>query len=103
MHHECIGRVEARKYLRKNCCYPIECPTANFLATFMWRRLLNNATLTTTTHRKSKNVSDETSTQVVAQIINKCKIKIVQIELYNRRDPPWIGDQKIIEESTIAI
>ena len=48
-------------------------------------------------------MSDETSTQVVAQIINKCKIKIVQIELYNRRDPPWIGDQKIIEESTIAI
>ena len=85
----------ARKYLRKNYCYPIECPTANFLAAFMWRRPLNNATLTTTTHRKSKNVSDETSTQVVAQIINKCKIKIVQIELYNRRDPPWIGDQKL--------
>ena len=27
-------------------------------------------------------------------MINKCRIKIVQKELYNVRDPPWIGDQK---------
>ena len=103
MHHERTGRMEARKYLRKSCCHQIECPAANFLAAFMWRRPLNSAVLTTTTHRKSKNVSDETSTQVVAQMINKCRIKIVQMELHKRRDPPWIGDQKIIEESTVAI
>ena len=36
-------------------------------------------------------------------MINKCKIKIVQKELYNVRDPPWIGDQKIIEEDIVAL
>ena len=103
VHREHTRRVEARKYLRKNCCHHIECPAINFLAVFIWRRPLNSVALATITHKKSERVSDGTSTQVVAQIINKCKIKIVQIELYNRRDPPWIGDQKIIEESTIAI
>ena len=68
----------------------------------MWRRLLNSAALTTTTHRKPERVFDETSTQVVAQMINKCRIKIVQEELYNVRDLPWIEDQKKGEESTVA-
>ena len=48
-------------------------------------------------------VSDGTNTQVVVQMINKCRIKIVQKELYNVRDPPWIGDRKKREESTVAI
>ena len=48
-------------------------------------------------------VSNGTSTQVVAQMINKYKIKIVQNELYNVRDPPWIWDWKIVEENTVAI
>ena len=48
-------------------------------------------------------VSNGTSTQVAAQMINKYKIKIVQNELYNVRDPPWIRDWKIVEESTVAI
>ena len=69
----------------------------------MWRRLLNSAALATTTQRISERVSDETSTQVVAQMTNKCKIKIVQKELYNVRNPPWIEDWKIIKESTVAI
>ena len=69
----------------------------------MLRRPLNSAALTTITHRKLERVFDETSTQVVAQMINKCKIKIVQKGLYNVRDPPWIRDRKIIEESTVAI
>ena len=87
--------MEARKYLKKSCCYHhIECPAANFLTAFMWRRPLNSAILTTITHRKSERVSDGTSTQVVAQMINKCRIKIVQKELYNVRDPPRIGDRK---------
>ena len=54
----------------------------------MWRRPLNNATLATTTHRKPKRVSDGTGTQVRAQMINKCRIKMAQKELYNVRDPP---------------
>ena len=93
----------ARKYLNKSCCHRIECPAANFLATFMWRRPLNSAALATTTHRKSERVSDETNTQIVAQMINKYRIKIVQKELYNVRNPPWIEDWKIIKESTVAI
>ena len=76
------------KYLRKSCCYRIECPAANFLAAFMWRRLLNSAVLATITHKRPERVSDGTSTQVVAQMINKCRIKMVQKELYNVRDPP---------------
>ena len=103
MHRERTGRVKARKYLRKNCCHRIECPAANFLATFMLRRPLNSAALAITTHRKLERVFDETSTQIVAQMINKYKIKIVQKGLYNVRDFPWIRDRKIIEENTIAI
>ena len=93
----------ARKYLRKSYCYRIKCLAANFLATFIWRRPLNSAVLATTTQRMSERVSDGTSTQVVAQMTNKCRIKIVQKELYNVRDPSWIRDQKIIEKSTVEI
>ena len=92
MHHERTGRMEARKYLRKSCCHQIECPAANFLAAFMWRRPLNSAALATITHRKPEKVSDGTSTQVMAQMTNECRIKIVQKELYNVRDSSWIGD-----------
>ena len=103
MHHERTGRVEVRKYLKKSCCHRIEYLTANFLAASMWRRPLNSDVLASTTHRKSKRVSDETNTQIVAQMINKYRIKIVQKELYNVRNPPWIEDRKIIKESTVAI
>ena len=64
---------------------------------------MNSIVLATITHKRPERVSDRTSTQVVAQMTNKCMIKIVQEELYNVRDPSWIGDQKIIEESTVAI
>ena len=94
MHRERTRRVEAMKYLRKSCCHRIECLAANFLAAFMWRRPLNSAALTTTTHRKPERVSNGTSTQVVSQMTNKCRIKIVQKGLYNVRDPPWIKDWK---------
>ena len=83
-----------RKYLRKSCCHHIKCPAANFLAAFMWRKLLNSAALAATTHKKLERLSDGTSTQVVAQIINECRIKTVQEELYNRGDPPWIGEEE---------
>jgi len=54
----------------------------------MWKRPLNGVILATITYRKPKRVSNETGTQVKAQIINKCRIKIFQNELYNVRDPP---------------
>ena len=47
-----------------------------FLAAFMWGRPLNSVALATITHRKLKGVSDETSTQVETQMINKCRIKM---------------------------
>ena len=103
MHRKRIGRMEVRKYLRKSCCHCIECPTTNFLIAFMWRRPLNSAILAITTHRRPERVSDGTCTQVATQMTNKCRIKIVQKELYNVRDPSWIEDRKIIEESTIVI
>ena len=74
-----------------------------FVGRIYMRRPLNSAILTTTTHRKLKRVSDGTCTQVGVQMINKCRIKIVQKKLYNVRDLSWIEVQKFIEESTIAI
>ena len=57
----------------------------------MWRKSLNSAALANTTHKKPKRVFDRTGTQVRAQMINKCRIKMVQRGLYNMRDPPWGG------------
>ena len=76
VHHKHIRMMGTQKYLRENCYHCIECIVATFLAEFMLRRPLNSATLATTIHRKSKRVSDETCTQVRAQMINKCRIKM---------------------------
>ena len=57
----------------------------------MWRRPLNSATLANATHRTLKKVSYGTSTQVITQMINNCRIKMVQEELYNVRDLPRTG------------
>ena len=88
VHCERTERVEVRKYLRKNYCHHIECPAANFLAAFMCKRPLNIVVWATATHKKSEMVSDGTNTQVVVQMINKCRIKMVQRELYNIRNLP---------------
>ena len=77
------------KYLRENCYHRIKCTTATFLAAFMWRKPLNSAASANATHRKPKRVFDGTGTQVRAQMINKCRIKMVQRGLYNVKDPPW--------------
>ena len=69
----------------------------------MWRRPLNSAILATATHRKLKKVSDETSTKVIAQMINKCRIKMVQEELYNVRDLPQRGDRKNSRRDIVAL
>ena len=50
-----------------------------------------------------KGVSDGTDTQVEDWMINKWKTKIVQKELYKKRDLPWKGDRKIKEGNTVAI
>ena len=88
MHHKRIRMMGTQKYLRKSCYYRIECTATIFLASFMLRRPLNSTTLATTTNRKLERVSDGTSTQVRAQMINKCWIKMIQQEIYNGRDPP---------------
>ena len=94
VHHEHMRRRGTQKYLRESCYHNIECTAVTFLVPFMWRRPLNSTALATTTHRKPKRVSDGIGTQVRAQIINKCRIKMVQREIYNVRDPPWGRDQK---------
>ena len=88
VHHEHTRRSGTQKYLRESCYHHNECTATTFIAVFMWRRPLNSAVLATTIHRKPKRVSDETGTQVRAQMTNKCRIKMVQKELYN------VGDRR---------
>ena len=76
-------RERVEKYLRKNCYHCIKFTVSTFLAAFMWRRHLNSETLVTTTHRKPGEVFDETGTQVKSQMIDKCRVKMIQRELYN--------------------
>ena len=66
MHHEHTKRRGTQKYLRESYYHRIECTAATFLAAFMWRILLNNDVLLTTTHRKPEKVFDRTNTQVRA-------------------------------------
>ena len=77
----------AQKYLRKSCYYGIKFTVTTFLAAFMWRRHLNSETLVTTTHRKPGEVFDGTSTQMKSQMIDKCRVKMIERELYNVKNP----------------
>ena len=88
VYYECLRMMGPQKYLRDGCYHRIECTAATFLVTFILKRPLNSVALTTTTHRKLERVSDGTDTQVKAQMINKCRIKMIQREIYNERDPP---------------
>ena len=83
-----------QKYLKESYYHRIEYIAAIFLTTFMWRKLLNSATLVITTHRKSKRVSDGTDTQIRSQLINNCRVKMVQNELYNVRPSVKKGSEK---------
>ena len=80
-------RGGAQKFIRKSCYHHIKFTVTTFLATFMWRRHLNNEILVTTTHRKPGEVSDGTGTQVISQTIDKCRVKMIQKELYNVKNP----------------
>jgi len=53
----------------------------------MWRRSLNSTVLVVATHRRLERASNETSTQVVAYVINKWRARISQKRIYNVRDP----------------
>ena len=66
MHYERIGKMRARKYLKKGYCHCIKCSATNFLTALMWRRPLNSATFAALTHRRHVRVFYGTSTQVVA-------------------------------------
>ena len=77
-----------QKYLRESCYHRIECTATTFLAAFMWRKSLNSVALATTTYKKPNRVSDGIDTQVRFQMINKCRVKMVRMDLYNVRDPP---------------
>ena len=103
VYHECPRTMGPEKYLRESYYHRIECTATTFLAAFMLRRPLNSVVLATTTHRKPERVFDGTSTQVKAQMINKCRIKMVQGELYNVRDLPWDRDREKWREKIVAI
>ena len=77
VHYGHTRRRGTQKYQRESCYHRIECIAATFLAVFIWRRPLNSAALATTTHKKPKRVSNGTCTQVRAQMINKCRVKMV--------------------------
>ena len=74
---------ESPKDLRKSCCHRIKCTVTTFLTAFMWRRHLNNETLVISTRREPEEVSDRTNTQVKSQRNDKCRVKMIQRELYN--------------------
>ena len=81
----------------------MKCTTTTLLATFMWRRPLNSATLTTATHRAPGKVADGTNTQVGTQIINKWRVKMTPKKIYKVEDSSWRMDQKREKEETLAI
>ena len=58
----------------------------------MWRRYLNSEVLATTTHKRPGEVSDGIGTQVISQMIDKCKVKMILRELYNVKNPLWKRD-----------
>ena len=81
------GRGESTKDLRKSYCHRIKYTITTFLTAFMWRRHLNSETLVITIHREPEEVFDETDTQVKSQMNDKCKVKMIQRELYNVKNP----------------
>ena len=93
---------ETQKYLRENCYHCIKCITTTFLAAFMWRGPLNSVTLTTTTHKRSERVFDGMGTQVAVQMIDKCKIKMIQRGIHKMRDalPQRRGKRKKREDGS---
>ena len=64
---------------------------------------MNSTTLVAATHRKLEKAVDATSTQVATCMINKWRAKINENEVYNIRNPPRKGDQKIDLGKTVVV
>ena len=58
---------------------------------------LNSIALVAVTHRKWRKAADRTSTQVATCMINKWRAKINRKEVYNVRNPPGMGDWKLMK------
>ena len=80
-------RWESPKDLKKSCCHRIKCIATTFLIACIWRRHLNSETLVITTHKELEEVFDGTDTQVKSQMNDKCRVKMIKIELYNVKNP----------------
>ena len=93
-HHKRTRMMGTQKYPRENCYHHIKYTTATLLAAFMWRKSLNSVALATATHKKPKGVFDVTSTQALVCMIDTCRRRMVQRELYNRRVTPQEGGEK---------
>ena len=76
----------------------IKCKKATFSAALMCRRQANSVTLASATHRRTKEMSDGTGTQVKVQMANKCKVLINPRRLYKRRRSPWWWDGRFEEK-----
>ena len=72
--------------------------TTTFLATLMWRGLVNSVALAPTTYRKMGRMSDRTGTQVKVQMINKCKALMTSRGLHKKGSPHEEGIGKIEKE-----
>ena len=71
-------RRKTPKYLKKSCYHHIKCIVPTFMAAFMWSRSLNNVSQEIIIPKKLKKKFDETNTQVVAQMMNKSRGRMVQ-------------------------
>ena len=72
------GRRKTPKYIKKSYYHHIKCIVPTFMAAFMWSRPLNSVSYEIITHKKLKKKFNGTNTQVVAQMVNKCRGRMVQ-------------------------
>ena len=75
-----LGRRKTPKYLQKSCYLHIKCIVPIFMAAFMWSKPQNSISWEIIIQKKLKKKSDKTNTQVVAQIMNKCRGRMVQVD-----------------------
>ena len=72
------GRRKTPKYLGKSCYRHIKCTVPTLMTAFMWSRPLNRVSWEIIIQKKLKKKSNGTNTQVVAQMMNKCRGRMVQ-------------------------
>ena len=64
---------------------------------------MNSTVLVAATHKRLGKAVDGTSTQVATCIINKWKAKINEKGIYNVRNPPRKGIEKLERGKTVAV